>query len=207
MVRLGPGENGGEIITYGERGGELAKIDIEWTTPSSAFMSWENQLHTCYDWTPDPAKWPHGMTAGDIAHRHRQQLSLYFFDSYKSCNVGTPEGRKQMEDALLERYDRWHYDQYRADFFPEGRYNYLMHVGYMELLDSIISKRPDFRFEHCCGGGALKDFDSLQRIHVMTTEDSNGALNYRQAVYSNLYMINPVQLRADLVSNYGHTGH
>jgi hypothetical protein len=67
----------------------------------------------------------------------------------------------------------------------------------MEVLDYMIASRPGFRYEHCSAGGTLKDFDSLQRINMMTTNDRSYSLHYRQALYSCSYSINPVQLKSD----------
>ncbi len=198
------------IYDMKEWGGELAKIDIGWLAGISDDTStWFTD--EVADWIADTSKWPHGMDAGAIVHRNAQRLSLYIPDTYKWCDLGSQEGRKSEEEALLSRFDDFGFDYYRSDFFTENNAHfnlgpakyqggsfYLSHEGYMEVLDYMMAKRPSFRYEHCSGGGTLKDFDTLQRVSVMTTTDISEPDAHRKAMFSNIYCINPVQLKADL---------
>lgn len=188
-----------------EWGAELGKIDIDWM--DGAGNDWTKGDFKRYAyWQPDPAKWPHGMTAGDIVHRQKQKLSLYMNNTYEWADISTPEGRDKQKNGLLTRYDNWHYDYWRSDFVVEEPYNYLSHEGFLEILDYMISQRPGFRYEHCAGGGLLKDFTTLQRINVFTNEDSGGADCHRESYYSVSYMINPVQIKTDVGMNLGPHG-
>jgi hypothetical protein len=188
-----------------EWGAELGKIDIEWL--DGAGNDWKKGDFKKYaNWVPDPAKWPHGMTAGDIVHSNNQKLSLYMNFIFEYNDIGTPEGRKKEIDALITRYDKWHYDYWRSDMTLEAPYSYLSHEGLLEILDYMISNRPDFRYEHCAGAGLLKDFTTLQRINVLTNEDSGGSDFHRESFYSSSYMINPVQIKADIAITLGPYG-
>jgi hypothetical protein len=188
-------------------GGELAKIDIDWLSREDGWFG-----EDIVTWRPDPASWPNGMNAGEIVRAvPGQKLSLYMNNTYKWCDLGTKEGRELEREALESRFLSIGFDYYRSDFWCEnnarsglgpdafqGGARYLSHEGYMQILDGMIAKYLNFRYEHCDAGGTLKDFDSLQRITVLTAEDSATPDGHRQAMYSCLYAINPVQLKADV---------
>ncbi len=74
----------------------------------------------------------------------------------------------------------------------EDRYDYDSHEGLLEILDTMIDYSPDFRYEHCMGGGTLKEFTTLERMTFMTTEDTAFPLNHRMSLYANSYMIHPL---------------
>jgi len=80
--------------------------------------------------------------------------------------------------------------------------NYASYTGFLWVLDEMM-KNEDFRYEHCASAGTLKDFASLQRITFMTTEDSSTPDAHRKTMYSSTYMINPVQLKADVLLSLG----
>jgi hypothetical protein len=205
-----PGNEVGLIDFYknypvAEWGAELGKIDIDWLDGSGD--NWKKGDFKKYaNWEPDPAKWPNGMTAGDIVHANNQKLSLYMNFIFEYNDIGTPEGREKEKEALLTRYDKWHYDYWRSDMTLEAPYSYLSHEGLLDILDYMIVNRPGFRYEHCAGGGLLKDFTTLQRINVLTNEDSGGADYHRESFYSCSYMINPVQIKADVAITLGPHG-
>lgn len=186
-------------------GAELGKIDIDWLDGSSS--DWTKGDFKKYAfWKPDSLKWPKGMTAGDIVHQNSQKLSLYMNFTFEWTDIATKEGREKEKKALLTRYDNWHYDYWRSDMKLEAKFDYLSHEGLLEILDYMIEKRPNFRYEHCGNGGLLKDFTTLQRITVLTNEDSGGPECHRESFYSCSYMINPVQLKTDVGMNLGPLG-
>ncbi len=188
-----------------EWGAELGKIDIDWL--DGAGGDWTKGNFKKYPfWKPDSLKWPNGMTAGDIVHRNNQKLSLYMNFTFEGSDIATDAGREKEKQALLSRYDKWHYDYWRSDMGLEAKFNYLSHEGLLEILDYMIANRPDFRYEHCGNGGLLKDFTTLQRISVFTNEDSGGPEYHRESYYSCSYMINPVQIKTDIGMNLGPHG-
>jgi hypothetical protein len=188
-----------------EWGAELGKIDIDWL--DGAGTNWTKGNFKKYAfWNPDSLKWPNGMTAGDIVHRNKQKLSLYMNFTFEWTDIGTEEGKEKERNALLTRYDNWHFDYWRSDMVLEAKYNYLSHESLLEILDYMIANRPDFRYEHCGNGGLLKDFTTLQRISVFTNEDSAGPEFHRESFYSCSFVINPVQIKTDIGMNLGPHG-
>ena len=203
--------NEGQLTEYYNKypvaqwGAELGKIDIDWLDGSGADWT-KGDFKKYTNWKPDTLKWPKGMTAGDIVHSNGQKLSLYMNFTFEKCDIGTAEGREKEKKALLTRYDFWHFDYWRSDMLLEAKYNYLSHEGLLEILDYMISSRPNFRYEHCGNGGLLKDFTTLQRISVFTNEDSGGPEYHRESFYSCSFMINPVQIKTDIGMNLGPHG-
>ena len=177
-------------------GVELTKLDAGWT------KEW---IGESWSWDPNPATWPDGMILGELAHRQGVKLALYLVCTYKHADLATAEGVRAEEQALLSRYDRWHFDFWRTDGELEPALNYLGHLGFLQVLDQAIAARPDFRWENCSCGGSKKSFDLLERQSMMTLEDSGGwfpsqaGLNYLKAYYANAYMICPVQMKDDNV--------
>jgi len=188
-----------------EWGAELGKIDIDWLEGAGTDWTKGNFKRYAY-WKPDSIKWPHGMTAGDIVHRNKQKLSLYMNFTFEWNDISTEAGKEKEKNALLTRYDNWHYDYWRSDMLLEAKFNYLSHAALLEILDYMIANRPDFRYEHCGNGGLLKDFTTLQRISVFTNEDSGGPEYHRESFYSCSFMINPVQIKTDIGMNLGPHG-
>lgn len=191
-------------------GVQLIKQDYWWTTPNSppADGSFRPELDT--QWEPYPAKWPNGMVLGELAHKNNLKLSLYMCDTYQDTPLNDWTGRVKNYNALASRLKDWNIDYYRSDLLlegPDGSHNYAAHEGYLWVLDSLMQDPdlPNFRYEHCSGGGALKDFTTLERMTFMTTEDSARALQHRIVAYANTYMINPVQLKADIAIDWAPT--
>jgi hypothetical protein len=183
-------------------GVDLVKMDIAWMIPGP-FADWPNEVGANKrTWTPDPAKWPKGMTFGTLAHSNNLKASLYMFDTYQNADLATVQGRIAEKQALLERFDKGWYDYWRSDFDLEGEFDYLKHQGFLDVVDFMIAKRPGFRWENCSGGGQKKSFDMAERMTFMTTEDNAQAITYRWAFYGNSYVLNPVQLKADIAVDW-----
>lgn len=196
----------------------VLKYDYDWTIPPGAAFQGEC-VGQERQWLPHP--WVKA-TVGD-PDQNRWQLyefikqyaandgidadlkfSLYMPDTYQGGDLGTREGREAQLQALKDRFepndtsDSVGYDYWRSDFAVEAGNDYDSHEGLLYVLDHMIRYSDEFRYEHCSGGGSLKDFTSLERITFMTTEDYAMPLFHRQSLYTNTYMISPVQLRADI---------
>ena len=183
-------------------GVQLLKQDYWWTVPNSPPSDGSFVPELQSKWNPYPTKWPNGMILGDLAHSYGMKMTLYMCQTYEDTSIADWNGRSKNLGALKYRLKEWNIDYYRSDFNlegPDATNNYASHEGFMWVLDQLIndSELPNFRYEHCSGGGALKDFTSLERMTFMTTEDSGRALAHRNVAYADSYMINPVQLKVD----------
>jgi hypothetical protein len=183
-------------------GVDLIKMDCSWMMPGS-FSDWSKEVDYMKSWNPYPDKWPNGMTYAKIAHANNLKASLYLPNMCDNANITTKEGKNYQIKAMLERYDKGWYDYYRTDGNIDYDFSYLGHEAFLEIVDYMISNRPDFRWEHCSGGGCRKSFDLAERLTFMTIEDLARANSYRWAYYGNSYVFNPVQLKADISIDWG----
>jgi hypothetical protein len=200
------------LATIASWGVEMIKQDDNWTddyTTDSPFG---------WDWTPDATSatgWPSGFNLGSMAHTAGLKLSLYMGNTFNHCDLSGSTGVSSEEGALEGRYNctATHFvgtapgfDFWRTDGYCEATADYLSHLGFMKVLDYMITNHSGFRWENCSFGGSKKSFDLMARQSVMTTEDSGFAggsvENFRMAYYANSYMINPVQMKADNINTW-----
>lgn len=179
----------------------LIKMDYWWTVPATgaeANSGFDPVLET--RWEPYAGKWPNGMTFGTLTKAKYAGIknSLYMCDTYMGADISNRNAQLAQIDALAKRIENWKIDYWRSDFDLEKANSFASHTGLLFILDSLINRFNNFRYEHCSAGGSLKDFTTLRRMTFMTMEDSGGPLNHRMAFYSNSYMINPVQLKFDV---------
>ena len=192
---------------------QVIKVDYHWTLPNGIDPRVDKVTED--KWLPNE-KYPNGMVNWAYLNSIGLKFSLYMSDTYQAVNIGTQDGRMAQLNALKERFGTpenratdsgWAtgvhgYDYWRSDFDVEGTYDYAKHEGLLYILDEMIAYSDDFRYEHCSGGGSLKDFSTLERMSFMTNEDTARPINHRICLYAASYMINPVQLKADLNMTY-----
>ncbi|MDP4119925.1 MAG: starch-binding protein [Bacillota bacterium] len=190
--------NQNDLSTWGVG---LTKMDYWWTVPySSSDANSGFDTYMADSWLPCAQKWPNGMTYSNIVKSKfpNMKVSLYMSDTYQGVDLGTASGRNAEIQALTDRFSNWNIDYWRSDFNVTSPNSYASQEGLSYVLDSMISKFTNFRYESCSAGGALKNFQNFERATFLTMEDSGGALNARMAFYANSYMINPIQLKFDL---------
>jgi|GEM_PF-1282649 len=195
----------------------ILKLDFGWTLPDEVPSRMDPT--TEQKWIPNSEKKEYVQSDGsinmgiyDAIQRNLttddsdkdMYFSLYMADTFEGVDIGTKEGREKQLEALKIRMrpedNDWGvgYDYWRSDYEVEQSHDYDDHEGLLYILDEMIKYSEDFRYEHCMGGGSLKDFTTLERMTFMTTEDTSLPLNHRMSLYANTYMINPLQLKADI---------
>ncbi len=188
----------------------ILKLDWGWTVPDKT-ASFSELVETQKKWVPDE-KYGSSMGIYDAIQEETAQdgidqdvyLALYMAYTFEGVDIGTEEGRDAQLQALMDRMSPntndygIGYEYWRSDFAAEASNDYDDHEGLLYILDEMIAYSDDFRYEHCMGGGSLKDFTTLERMTFMTTEDTALPLNHRMSLYANTYMINPLQLKADI---------
>ena len=194
---------------------QTIKLDYGWTLPAGVDPQVDKVTEN--KWLPGP-RWSDGMLNWATLNELGINFSLYMCNTFEGADIGTEEGRLAQLNALKERFgtaenrstnsgwatDVHGYDYWRSDFDVEGTYDYAKHEGLLYILDEMIKYSDEFRYEHCSGGGSLKDFSTLERMSFMTNEDTAMAINHRICLYAASYMINPVQLKADLNMTYNN---
>ncbi len=78
-------------------------------------------------------------------------------------------------------------------------------MGYYQVQEKLIQKFPDLALEGCSGGGHIKDFGYIRRVHYIVTTDTLSALPDRQSIYDSTFALPPAVLQAYTYENqYNH---
>jgi hypothetical protein len=191
-------------------GVDIIKLDVEWSPVPGHFKTWVNATDYAKIWSPDPVKWPNGLTFGAISHANNLKVSLYLNRVYHDVNLGTRSGRiaesvgrKTEREALLERFDKGWFDYWRSDENFDRDFSYLSHEGFLGLADFLIKNRSGFRWDCSGGRGCKKSFDIAERMTFLSIDDYARAHTYRMSYYGNSYLFNPAQLKADIAIDWG----
>jgi len=196
------------IATIESWGVELLKQDDTWTDDDKSDMPFG------WDWTPNRAYWPNGVNLRTLTHQHHMKLSLYLANRYNHADLGTAAGEASELTAIETRYNGTAanyvgpgFDYWRTDMEWEPTADYLSHLGFLRIMDHMISRHPDFRWENCSGGGSKKSFELAERESFGVVEDSglhaDSITHFLQSYYPASYVFNPAQLgeqNADFLS-------
>jgi len=80
--------------------------------------------------------------------------------------------------------------------------SYWSTVGYYEVQEALKQKFPDLVLEGCSGGGHIKDFGYIQRVHYIVTTDTLSSLPNRQSIYDSTFALPPAVLQAYTYENH-----
>jgi alpha-galactosidase len=74
--------------------------------------------------------------------------------------------------------------------------SYWATMGYYEVQEKLRQAFPRVILENCSGGGHLKDFGAIRRMHYTVTTDTLSALPDRQSFYDSTFALPPLVLQA-----------
>lgn len=80
--------------------------------------------------------------------------------------------------------------------------SYWSTVAYYEVQEALKEKFPDLVLEGCSGGGHIKDFGYIKRVHYIVTTDTLSSLPNRQSLYDSTYALPPAVLQAYTYENH-----
>ncbi|PYV45178.1 MAG: hypothetical protein DMG06_03520 [Acidobacteria bacterium] len=80
--------------------------------------------------------------------------------------------------------------------------SYWSTVGYYEVQEALKQKFPDLVLEGCSGGGHIKDFGYIKRVHYIVTTDTLSSLPNRQSIYDSTFALPPAVLQAYTYENH-----
>jgi alpha-galactosidase len=89
-----------------------------------------------------------------------------------------------------------HRHRYRVDV------SYWSTLGYYGIQEKLRQKFPDLILEGCSGGGHIKDFGYIRRVHYIVTTDTLSSLPDRQSFYDSTFVLPPAVLQAYTYENY-----
>jgi len=80
--------------------------------------------------------------------------------------------------------------------------SYWSTLGYYHVMEALKQRYPNLVFEGCSGGGHIKDFGYIKRVHYIVTTDTLSALPDRQSIYDSTFAFPPAVLMAYTYENY-----
>ncbi len=130
-------------------------------------------------------------------------------------DLGYGPAREWVETELEKVIAENHLDYLKHDFSPivtqcvqtDHPHHYGVDVsywstlGYYQVMDTLRKKFPNLVFEGCSGGGHIKDFGYIKRVHYIVTTDTLSALPDRQSIYDSTYAFPPPVLMAYTYEN------
>ena len=80
--------------------------------------------------------------------------------------------------------------------------SYWSTLGYYHVMDGVKQRNPNLVLEGCSGGGHIKDFGYVKRVHYIVTTDTLSALPDRQSIYDSTFAFPPALLMAYTYENF-----
>ena len=80
--------------------------------------------------------------------------------------------------------------------------SYWSTLAYYEVQEALKQKFPDLLLEGCSGGGHIKDFGYIRRVHYIVTTDTLSSLPNRQSIYDSTFALPPADLQAYIYENH-----
>ena len=81
--------------------------------------------------------------------------------------------------------------------------SYWSTIGYYQVQEKLGRRFPDLALEGCSGGGHIKDFGYIRRVHYIVTTDTLSSLPDRQrACTTSTFALPPAVLQAYTYENY-----
>src|SRR5439155_10234124 len=75
-------------------------------------------------------------------------------------------------------------------------------MGYYDIQEKLKRNNPDLVLEGCSGGGHIKDFGYLKRVHYIVTTDTLSSLPNRQSMWDSTFAMPPAVLQAYTYENH-----
>jgi alpha-galactosidase len=80
--------------------------------------------------------------------------------------------------------------------------SYWSTLGYYQAMDSVKQHNPNLVLEGCSGGGHIKDFGYVKRVHYIVTTDTLSSLPDRQSIWDSTFAFPPALLMAYTYENF-----
>lgn len=80
--------------------------------------------------------------------------------------------------------------------------SYWSTLGYYQVMDAVKKRYPHLVLEGCSGGGHIKDFGYIKRVHYIVTTDTLSSLPDRQSIYDSTFAFPPAVLMAYTYENH-----
>jgi Melibiase len=158
----------------------------------------------------DAKDWPSGMAAA-AKYAHDRGLRFGLYDN-QTEDLTSESGKQEFINDITYLLNDLHADFYRSDCTAgptiQGKFGvgqrahypedvlYWATKGFYETLDTLYAEFPDFSWENCQCGGAMKDFGALRRAEKIQNQDRYYPIDARRSFYDSSYTFPPMQLAA-----------
>ena len=151
------------------------------------------------------------------AFKPDEKLGYLHWDAL--MDLGSDAAREWAERTTQNLISEFKLDYLKHDYSPivtkceqsnhRHRYgvdvSYWSTMGYYQVQESLARRFPDLALEGCSGGGHIKDFGYIRRVHYIVTTDTLSALPDRQSLYDSTFALPPAVLQAYTYENqYNH---
>jgi len=134
-------------------------------------------------------------------------------------DLGCDAAREWAERETYRLVSEFKLDYFKHDYSPivtkcvqsnhRHRYgvdvSYWSAMGYYQVQEKLSRSYPDLALEGCSGGGHIKDFGYIRRVHYIVTTDTLSSLPDRQSLYDSTFALPPAVLQAYTYENqYNH---
>lgn len=218
------------IDELSEIGIEEAIVDIGWWAQDGDFRGtherWQSGMANSSQYVHDKGmdfglyfRWYNGMSedpkaissVGPNAHPE------WFVsdDKFAALDLGNKEAMEFTKQLMYDKYTEFNLDTYRSDMGPIvawskriNRHKYGVDTaywstrGFYEVLDYLNANIPNFKWENCDCGGALKDFASMSRSARIFSTDSYSSDVLRKSFYDASYVLPAMQIQLPICPWY-----
>ena len=80
--------------------------------------------------------------------------------------------------------------------------SYWSTLGYYHVMEAVKQRYPNLVLEGCSGGGHIKDFGYIKRVHYIVTTDTLSSLPDRQSLWDSTFAFPPAVLMAYTYENF-----
>jgi alpha-galactosidase len=192
---------GDPIIEYTHRSGMKLGLWVSWTHggdsvfPGALNIFWHPDWSTeklKLDWKPEEINWS------------------------TLIDLGFNPAREWAEHELERIVSEYRLDYLKHDYTPivtqcvQGNHphhygvdvSFWSTLGYYHAMEGLKQRHPNLTLEGCSGGGHIKDFGYIKRVHYIVTTDTLSALPDRQSIYDSTFAFPPAVLMAYTYENF-----
>ena len=144
------------------------------------------------DWKPEEINWSTLIDLGfDPARDWAEQETKRIVGDYRLDYL-----KHDYSPVVTQCVQTNHRHHYAADV------SYWSTLGYYQVMEALKRQYPNLVLEGCSGGGHLKDFGYIARVHYIVTTDTLSALPDRQSIYDSTFAFPPAVLMAYTYENF-----
>jgi alpha-galactosidase len=192
---------GGPIVDYTHQNGMKLGLWVAWTHGGDSSYPDALNIFRHPDWATEKLK-------SDWKPEDINWSTL--------IDLGFDQARDWAEKEVARIVRENHLDYLKHDYTPivtqcvqtNHRHHYGVDVsywstlGYYHVMEAAKQRYPNLVLEGCSGGGHIKDFGYIKRVHYIVTTDTLSALPDRQSIYDSTFAFPPSVLMAYTYENY-----